>query len=324
MTILKSSLSALGVCALGVLIVLLTTGCVMAGRYIETVEATYPANGERVTVAGSGVHVLRRGDSGPVVLLIHGASANAREFETNLVPLLQDTHRLIIPDRPGLGHSDRPANANRLETQAKLMAGVLDTLAPGEKAVIVGHSFGGAVALRVAIERPDLVSGLVLLAPVTHDWGGGGVAWYHRFAAPPVFGPVFAQLVPHVGPAQAQAGIVSVFAPEPVPEGYFEASGLPLLFRPASFRANARDLVSLQAELGAQSARYPGLTMPITVYSGEADTVIAPRLHVERLVREAPDVTVLRDPAGGHMPHHSRAREVAATIASLAPTPGTP
>ena len=40
------------------------------------------------------------------------------------------------------------------------MAGVLDALAPGEKAVIVGHSFGGAVALRLALDRPDLVKGL--------------------------------------------------------------------------------------------------------------------------------------------------------------------
>ncbi|MEP1598526.1 MAG: alpha/beta fold hydrolase, partial [Hyphomonas sp.] len=144
--------------------------------YKNKVEAAYPPIGKAVAVGGETVHVIQEGQAGPPVLMIHGASANAREFTWTLAPRLENTHRVFMADRPGHGYSGRPEDAHNLGVQAAQMAGVLDALAPGEKTVLVGHSFGGAVALRVALDRPDLVKALVLLAPVTHEWGGGGQA----------------------------------------------------------------------------------------------------------------------------------------------------
>ena len=187
--------------------------CVHSALYTSRVETRYPASGQFVPVNGADVHVLAQGASGPPVLMIHGASANAREFDWTLAPRLSGDHRVFMADRPGHGHSDRPEHAHELGVQAAQMAGVLEALSPGERAVIVGHSFGGAVALRLALDRPDLVKGLVLLAPVSHDWGGGGEAWYNKYAATPVTGPLFSQLVPIVGPAQVEAGISNVFDP---------------------------------------------------------------------------------------------------------------
>ena len=202
------------------------------------------------------------------------------------------------------------------------MAGVLEALTPGEKSVVVGHSFGGAVALRVALDRPDLVKGLVLLAPVTHDWGGDGHAWYNRFAASRLIGPAFSQVVPLVGPAQVGAGIGGVFDPSPAPEGYFEKSGIGLLFRPPAFRANARDVRVLDRELAAQSKRYGELAMPITVFSGSKDTVITPAKHTARLKKQA-DIDLVILPEEGHMPHHNHGADVADAIRRLASPPGS-
>lgn len=300
------------------IIVLCLATCVNSARYTSKVEAQHPASGTLLRVNDADVHVLTSGDAGPPVLMIHGASANAREFEYTLAPHLSGTHRVFMVDRPGHGYSERPANAETMKAQAQQAAGVLDQLAPGEKAVIVGHSFGGAVALRLALDRPELVSGVVLLAPVSHDWGGGGETWYNKYAGPPVIGHAFTQLVPIVGPAQVKSGITGVFAPEPAPEGYYEKSAIGLLFRPSEFQANARDVNALRSELAAQQVRYEELAMPIIVYSGASDTVISPPLHVGKLKHQAQDLTLVPLPDGGHMPHHSQAENVAADISRLA------
>lgn len=304
--VMTAALSALGIGA-----------CVNSMAYRSKIEAAYPASGEVVPVEGHGVHVLRQGETGPLVLMIHGASANAREFSWTLAPRISTDMRVLMADRPGHGHSERFDGADALGVQARQMAGVLDALAPGEKAIIVGHSFGGAVALRLALDRPDLVSGLVLLAPVTHDWGSGGTAWYNRLAAPPVLGDLFSQLLPLVGPTQVRAGISSVFKPAPEPDGYYEKSAIGLLFRPDNFQSNARDMTGLRAELGAQSARYRELQMPITVFSGSQDTVISPKLHVGELKKQVPvDLVIL--PEEGHMPHHGEGEAVSEAIRRLA------
>ncbi|ABI77493.1 hydrolase, alpha/beta fold family [Hyphomonas neptunium ATCC 15444] len=293
--------------------------CVSSMAYTSKVEAAYPAEGRQIDVGGHDVHVLERGPgTAPVVLMIHGASANAREFTGTLAPRLETDMRVLMADRPGHGYSERFDGAETLAAQARQMAGLLDQLAPDQKAVIVGHSFGGAVALRIALDRPDLVSGLVLLAPVTHDWGeGSGTAWYNSIAANPVFGPVFSQFVPIIGPSQMKDGISSVFAPAPTPQGYYQNSGLGLLLRPPNFRANAQDMTRLKDELAQQSARYGDLSVPITVFSGSKDTVLSPKLHAVRLKKQVPVEMVIL-PDEGHMPHHGEGSAVAGAIRRLA------
>jgi len=286
--------------------------------YANRISKQHPPVGERVSVNGADVHVLKQGEDGPVVLMIHGASANAREFTWTLAPRLADTHRVLMMDRPGHGHSERLEDAEQLGVQAAQAAGVLEALAPGEKAVIVGHSFGGAVSLRLALDHPDLVAGLVLLAPVSHDWGGGGQAWYNAYASHPVIGPAFTQLVPIVGPSQVRAGVTNVFSPKPAPDGYFEKSGIGLLFRPSNFTANAKDVNALRGELAAQQARYEAIEVSTVVFSGALDTVISPQLHVGRLKHQIDGLELVKLADGGHMPHHAFGDDVAAAIRRLA------
>lgn len=305
-----------------ILMILLSLGalsaCVHSAVYTSRVEAKYPPSGEIVQVNGTDVHVLTQGRSGPVVLMIHGASANAREYSYTLAPRLSGAHRVLMVDRPGHGYSGRPAQAETLGMQAAQAVGALDALAPGEKAVVVGHSFGGAVALRIALDHPEKVSGLVLLAPVSHDWGGGGEAWYNRYAGAPIIGPVFSQLVPIVGPAQVKSGVTGVFSPSPAPQGYYENSAIALLFRPPAFRANAKDVNALRREMAAQEARYRLIDVPVIVFSGAQDTVISPPLHVGKLKTQVEGLLLVRLPDGGHMPHHAYGAQAAEAIRQIA------
>lgn len=301
----------------GILILGGLGACVNSALYASRITKEHPASGDLIEVNGAEVHVLRQGDAGPVVMMIHGASANAREFSWSLAPRLSETHRVLMADRPGHGHSDRPEDAETLAVQAAQVAGALKALAPGEKAVIVGHSFGGAVSLRLALDHPELVDSLVLLAPVSHDWGGGGEAWYNKYASHPVIGPAFTQLVPIVGPTQVRNGITNVFSPKPAPDDYFDKSGVGLLFRPSNFTANAKDVNGLRAELAAQQTRYEEIQVPTVVYSGALDTVISPQLHVGKLKHQVDDLELVKLADGGHMPHHAFGADIAETIRRL-------
>lgn len=291
--------------------------CVHSAVYTDRVEDRYPPIGEQVQVNGAPVHVIGAGSDGPLVLMLHGASANAREYTFTLAPRLENDFRVLMPDRPGHGYSGRPEGSEQLGVQASQMAGALEALAPGEKAVVVGHSYGGAVALRLALDYPELVKGLVLLAPVTHDWGGGGEAWYNKVAGPPVVGPIFSQLVPLVGPSQVKSGIDGVFDPRDVPDGYFEKAALGLLFRPPAFRANADDMNALRDELAAQQDRYGRLSMPVVLFSGAQDTVIDPTLHAGKIKQQIENFELVKLPDTGHMPHHDHGADVADAIRRL-------
>ena len=287
--------------------------------YKSRVEARYPPLGEFVPYEDGDIHVIDQGEGAPV-LMIHGASANAREFTFTLVPELEGQGlQLIMADRPGFGFTDRFEDASSLGVQAAAMARAANAKADGP-VVVVGHSFGGAVALRFALDYPELTRSVVLIAPVTHDWGSGGVTWYNQVAAWPVIGPVFSQIAPLVGPSAARSSLDSLFSPAPVPDNYAENLGVDLLFRPFSFRANAKDVSSLLDEISAQQTRYADeIAVPVVVFSGTYDTVIKPNLHALRLKRELPDhVSLVKLEDEGHMPHHRKAGLIADTILRLA------
>ena len=282
--------------------------------YTHRVEAKFPAKGELINVNGAKVHVLSAGNTGTPILMIHGAGANAREFEIKLAPRLSDKYRVFMVDRPGHGYSERVVDAHELGVQAAQMASTLDGLVPGEKAIIVGHSFGAPVSLRLAMERPDLVKAVVLLAPVAHDWGPGKVAWYNYYATIPVVGYAFSQLMPLFGPSQARSGLGQTFAPALVPEGYYEDAAIDLMFRPASFRANAQDLVSFRSELIGQQSRYDILKMPVIVISGTADKSINSSFQNNQLKQKIQNIEIIEFENEGHVPHYRRADEVVRII----------
>ena len=300
------------------LALVMLSSCVHSAMYTSRIEAEYPPQGEFKSFEDGRIHVVSRGQGDPV-LMIHGASANHREFVFTLLPEIDTSDiEAILPDRPGHGHTSRFENSFQLGKQAEIMAVAAADFAD-EPMVVVGHSFGGAVALRFALDYPERTKAVVLIAPVTHDWGSGGITWYNQIASVPVIGPAFSQFAPLVGPDMARKSLDNLFSPAPVPPNYADNLGVDLLFRPKAFRANARDMTSLQEEIREQQDRYAReINVPVVVFSGSGDTVIKPSLHAARLKRELPEHTVLvKLPDEGHMPHHRKAALISETIARL-------
>jgi pimeloyl-ACP methyl ester carboxylesterase len=281
-----------------------------------TAERKAPPIGRFVDVEGGRIHFVDMGprDSDlPPVVLIHGASVNLRDMKLALGDELAKTRRVIIVDRPGRGYSTRSKDGAMIATQARMIRDAVKSLGV-ERPVIVGQSFGGAVALAYALAFQDEVTGLVTIAGVSHEWPGG-VAWYNNASGAPVVGFLLRRLViPVYGPFAAKGGVEESFAPDPAPPGYYGKSGLTLLFRARDFKANADDLRLLKPQIVEQQRRYGEIRIPVAIVTGDADKTVSPQLHSLQLAKEISGATIDVIPDAGHAPHHSETSRVVAAI----------
>ncbi len=116
----------------------------------------------------------------PTVLLIHGAPGTFYDYETLLKDsLLHAQVRLIAVDRPGYGHSNLGKTCPSLEEVSQHLAPLLDLDESGEGTIIVGHSYGGPIAARMAADFPSKVSGLVLAAAAV-DADNEKLFWFNK------------------------------------------------------------------------------------------------------------------------------------------------
>ena len=150
------------------------SGCVALALALFTaltarrVEATIPPRGRFMDIDGQRIHYTDTGGAGPAVVLIHGLAGNMLNFNYTMPETLAADFRVIAVDRPGSGYSTRPDTASAtLTAQAATLATLFRRLETGP-ALLVGHSLGGALSLAIALDHPDCVGGLALIAPLTH------------------------------------------------------------------------------------------------------------------------------------------------------------
>ncbi len=272
--------------------------------------------GQFIEIDGTRLHYRVTGPAdAPPVLVLHGASANLREPLMGLGDALVG-ERVIWLDRPGLGHSQRPSGRWNPQAEAALIAQFLDALDAGP-VIVTGHSWGGAISLRLAMDHPQAVSGIVLIAPAIRA-NVGDAALYNRATHWPVIGPVITRIiVPTYGRAQLESGAASAFAPEPMPEGYVEETALALLLNASVWKANAADMASVNAHLAAQEERYAGVTQPTIILAGTEDSVVSTRRHSVPVAQTMPNAELILIEGAGHNPHFAHAGRVAEAIATV-------
>jgi pimeloyl-ACP methyl ester carboxylesterase len=289
-------------------------------RFDELVERRYPPLGRIVGAGGAEVHVLEAGPQrGLPVVLIHGASGNLRDWWLSILPTLAAHHPVIAMDRPGFGHSPAlDGHGWRLSDQVAALRAALNALGH-RRYLLAGHSYGGTVVMRWALDHADEVAGILALAAPVMDWGGGGLGLHYASGGRPLTGPLLAQIARIVaGPGRVRAAVEQVFAPDPVPESYLDEGGTELALRPATFRANAMMMHRIHTEIVAQHGRYGEIACRLEIVHGAEDTIVPPHIHAIPLSRIAPDNRLTLLPGVGHMPHHAAPGDVIAAIDRLA------
>jgi pimeloyl-ACP methyl ester carboxylesterase/putative sterol carrier protein len=249
--------------------------------------------------------------SGTPMVLLHGLGGYKLSWLPVLAPLAAQ-HRLVVPDLPGHGASEKPSADYSPRYFARVVRRLMDIL-DMDRAVLVGNSMGGRVAIELALRSPARVVSLVLLAPAVP-----GIRL--RFLMN------FTRIVP------TELGAIPIPLRERWAEGLVKRMfGRPALMPPETFRVAADEFIRIYREPRARTAFFSSLrhlvterpnpfweTMrrvkqPALVISGSEDHLVAPRLAA-KLAHHLPRGRLVPFSGVGHVPQVEAPEEVLAEL----------
>jgi pimeloyl-ACP methyl ester carboxylesterase len=242
------------------------------------------------------MHFVRRGFGRPVVL-VHGNPGSCHDW-TRVFSQLEVNYRAIAFDRPGHGHSIRPNQDLPVESQARLLNGALRQLR-AERPILVGHSWGAALALAYALNHPDEIAGLVLLAPAIYE-SQDGLSFMSKIPSFPYIGRVVNLfLTPLFAPRVIKQDLEKAFAPDPVPRNYLK-SVLSRWTRRDQIKWYSVDDNLLNPSLRELSPRYSEIKAPAVIVTGDSDQIVPPEENAHRLHQALPESELQVLPKTGH------------------------
>ena len=242
------------------------------------------------------------------VLLLHGQPGGARDWGRVISALGPEVQTLAI-DRPGWRLGSAPTD---LAGNAAAALQALDAMGVS-RAVVVGHSLGGAVAAWLAAEHPDRVSQLVLAAAAANR---ASLVPLDYWLARPLAGELIgAPVMAGAGVALAAGAVRRRLATLlDLEERYLEATARGLR-SPAAWRAFAADQRMLVRDLPALERRLGAIRVPTTVVNGSADRVV-PVASARALQASIPGSRLILLPDAGHLITQRQADALARIIRS--------
>lgn len=254
----------------------------------------------------------------PAIVFIHGASTSLYDPMVAFRSKLEGRARLLFVDRPGHGRSQIGGGENILpDGQADAISHLMEKRGIA-KAIVVGHSYGGAIAAALALRHPEKVLGLVFLSPAVYDWPGG-VSWYYDAARVPVSGVLFSTFIaPPAGLLAIGSATKSVFAPNPVPKDYISNTKAFQALRPVAFRHNALEVAALNEWAKTASKQYRTIKASTIIITGDADKVVSPDIHSRQLARDIKGSKLIIVHNLGHKPDYIAIDLVVAAIEKVA------
>ncbi|MFZ5883603.1 MAG: alpha/beta fold hydrolase [Chloroflexota bacterium] len=254
-----------------------------------------------IEVNGIDIHYKRYGQGEPTFILLHGFGASLFSWREVTQPLSQ-YGTVIAYDRPAFGLTERPLtwegeNPYSQGAQVELVIGLMDALGV-ERAILVGNSAGGTIAMLTALKYPQRVQSLILVDPAVYA-GDGAPAWIRPLLRTPQMrhlGPLFARQIQTRGPELIELAWhdPSKITPE-ILEGYKK----PL--RLADWDKALWELTLASRESGL-AERLDEFDLPILVITGDDDRIV-PTEQSLRLADELPNAQLAVIPRCGHVPH---------------------
>lgn len=256
-----------------------------------------------VQVNGLDVHYKQVGDGEPALFLLHGFAASTFSWREAMAPLANEG-TVVAFDRPAFGLTQRPMPGEwegespySPEAQVDLTVGLMDALGV-EKAILVGHSAGGAIALLTALTYPERVEGLIMVDAAIYTGGGTPRLVRPLLNTPQVrrLGPLLVRRIQEGGIDFARSAWHDPTQITPqVWEGYLKPLQAENWDRALWELTRASHPFLLLERLGE-------VAVPVLVVTGDDDRIVPAEQSV-RLAQELPDANLLVIPECGHIPH---------------------
>jgi pimeloyl-ACP methyl ester carboxylesterase len=271
-------------------------------------------HGSFVTVDGLRIHYLERGGAGTPVVLLHGLPGTAEDWN-EVTPLLRG-HRTIAIDRPGFGYSS--GGYVKFDRQIEIIDALLHQLNV-TRPILVGHSYGGTIALAFAERHPSELRGLVLVdaaAGGTHV-GSFEQAQAHvvKFLQLPVIHQIsdvtFGQLLDTVSVEMTDG---KAFHPQPVAAAHRHRV-LAINMTRSNLRAYAGEELEANAVFDQIDRRLGSIHVPAVVIQGEQDKLVKPK-YGRKIAASLPDAH-LEMVHGGHMAPYTHPYAVASAVGAV-------
>ena len=254
-------------------------------------------------VNGLEVHYKEAGEGNTALLLLHGFAASTFSWREVMQPLA-DSNRVVAFDRPAFGLTERPMpgkwqgqNPYSGDASTDLTVGLMDQLGI-DRAVLVGNSAGGTVALNTALRYPERVKALILVDAAVYS-GGGSPSWIRPILTSPQgrrVGPFFARAIQKWG---YQFGQSAWHDPAKFTDDVWAGFTKPL--RAENWDRALWELTQASRPLGLPE-RLDELSMPVLVITGDDDRIVPTEQSV-RLAGEIPGAELVVIPNCGHVPH---------------------
>ena len=264
------------------LISLIALSAIVTVLISQKIKLSIPKFGKITTLKDAEIHWYETGHGRPIIML-HGLAGNLRNFTYALTDKLNQDFRVISIDRAGCGWSkrSRPESAT-LHEQARIISEFIKK-EKIEKPLIVGHSLGGAIALTLALEHKDKISGLALICPVTQmiddipdifRFLNISNKWFRVFLA--------YTLSSLIGILTREKSFKTAFSPEPVCNNFAIKGGGDFALSSNSFIKTSEDLTFAISSAPSVVGRENELKLPIGVLFGEDDEILDAKLHGEK------------------------------------------
>jgi pimeloyl-ACP methyl ester carboxylesterase len=257
-----------------------------------------------VDINGLNIHFKMMGQGEPVIILLHGFGASLFSWHAVMEPLSK-YGTVIAYDRPAFGLTERPmtwTGENPYSSQANLnlLLGLLDKFNI-QKAILVGNSAGGTIAMQFTLQHQDRVQALILVDPAVYETGGGPT-WLRQFYNTPQMdhlGPLIVRSIQNSG-----LDIIKTawYDPAKITQETFDGYTKPLN---AENWDRALWDFTVASQPSGLSAHVDEFTLPVLVITGASDKII-PTADSVRLADALQNAKLVIIPQAGHVPHEEQ------------------